>query len=599
MGLLILSLGGFGITNLGGSINKVGTVDGKPITVTSYAREVQSELARFQEQTGQPITFAQARLFGLDQQVLNRLINQRALEAEAERLGLSIGDENLRDVILRFPAFQGLSGTFDRTAYRFALENAGLNEAEFEQTLREAEASNLLQTAVSGGVAMPQAFSDALLAYLGETRDFTMVVLSEANLETPVETADDATLRSYYEANTEAFMLPATRDITYAWLSPDMILDTVEVDEEALRTLFEERAEEYNIAERRLLERLVMPTAEEAQEAVDQIAAGTAQFEDFVEARGFTLADVDLGDLSAVELGTGSDAVFAAASGQTIGPVTTDLGPAIFRINGILNAQITTFEDARPELREELARDRARRVIDAQINDIDDLLAGGATLEELSGETDMQVGTINWHPGMSEGIAGYEGFRAQAAAVSSGDFPQVETLEDGGIFAIRLDGETEATPAGFDAAKEDVIAAWRAEAVTQALTAQAEAYAARLKAGEDIISLGQVVAQESGIARSDFIPDVPATLVEEVFTLAVGDIATVAGLAQVAVVELDSITDADLTDGEAASLRGILNQGLNQALSQELLQAYTAQIRLKADVEVDQAALNAVAAQLQ
>ena len=85
MGLLILSLGGFGITNLGGTINNVGTVDGKPITVTTYARAVQQELDALQQQTGQAITFQQAQLFGLNQQVLGRLVNERALDAEAAK----------------------------------------------------------------------------------------------------------------------------------------------------------------------------------------------------------------------------------------------------------------------------------------------------------------------------------------------------------------------------------------------------------------------------------------------------------------------------------------------------------------------------------
>jgi peptidyl-prolyl cis-trans isomerase D len=96
MGLLILSLGGFGVTNLGGTINNVGTVDGKPITVNTYARAVQQELTTLSQQTGQQITFQQAQLFGLNQQDLRRLVNQRAIHAEAERLALSIGEANVR-----------------------------------------------------------------------------------------------------------------------------------------------------------------------------------------------------------------------------------------------------------------------------------------------------------------------------------------------------------------------------------------------------------------------------------------------------------------------------------------------------------------------
>lgn len=599
MGLLILSLGGFGITNLGGTINNVGEVDGKPITVSTYARAVQQELSNIQTQTGQQITFQQAQLFGLNQQVLGQLVTQRALDAEAERLGLSIGDENVRNELLNIPAFQGLDGSFDREAYSFALDNAGLNEGQFEQSLREGAATTLLQSAVSAGVEMPGVYADTLLAYLGETRNFTMAALTEANLAEDIPAPTTEQLQGFYDTNTADFMRPATRDITYAWLTPAMIIDSIEIDEASLQALYEEREAQYNQPERRLVERLVMGSSDEAQAAVQAIAAGSESFENTVEARGLSLADVDLGDVTKAELFEAGEIVFDAASGQVVGPVDTDLGPAIYRINGVLNAQTTTFEEAEAELRAELAGDRARRVIDAQINDIDDLLAGGATLEELATETEMQVATINWHAGLTDGIAGYEAFRAQAAQITDSDFPQIENLADGGIFAVRLDSETEASPAPFDEARDDVAAAWRRTAITEALEGMAEDFTAKLASGIDIIELGVTVLSEQDIARGDFIPDVPQGLVETVFGMNVGGVETVSGADRVVIVELDAINDADLSDGETASLRSILTQSANQTLGQEILSAFSTQIRLNADVQIDQNALNSVHSHLQ
>ena len=599
MGLLILSLGGFGITNLGGTINNVGEVDGKPITVSTYARAVQQELSNIQAQTGQQITFQQAQLFGLNQQVLGQLVTQRALDAEAERLGLSIGDENVRNELLNIPAFQGLDGSFDREAYSFALDNAGLNEGQFEQSLREGAATTLLQSAVSAGVEMPGVYADTLLAYLGETRNFTMAALTEANLTEDIPAPTTEQIQGFYDTNTADFMRPATRDITYAWLTPAMIIDSVEIDEASLQALYEEREAQYNQPERRLVERLVMGSSDEAQAAVEAIAAGSDSFENTVEARGLSLADVDLGDVTKADLFEAGEIVFDAASGQVVGPVDTDLGPAIYRINGVLNAQTTTFEEAEAELRAELAGDRARRVIDAQINDIDDLLAGGATLEELATETEMQVATINWHAGLTDGIAGYEAFRAQAAQITDSDFPQIENLADGGIFAVRLDSETEASPAPFDEARDDVAAAWRRTAITEALEGMAEDFTAKLASGIDIIELGVTVLSEQDIARGDFIPDVPQGLVETVFGMDVGDVETVSGADRVVIVELDAINDADLSDGETASLRSILTQSANQTLGQEILSAFSTQIRLNADVQIDQNALNSVHSHLQ
>ncbi len=598
MGLLIFGLGGFGITNLGGAVQNVGSVDGKDISVDQYYRALQEELNALQAQTGQRVPFAQAQQFGVDQRVLARLLNTRALDAEAQRLGLSMGDENLREQVLSISAFQGLDGTFDREAYRFALQNSGLNETEFENSLREDAARNLLQGAVIAGVEMPSTYADTFIAYVGERRGFSIARLTEDNLDEAIAEPTDADLRSYYDANIDDFMRPATRDITYAWIIPSMLIDEVEVDADALRTEYEARTEEFNQPERRLVERLVFGTSDEATEALAQINAGDATFEKLVEARGLTLADVDMGDVTKPSLSDAGDLVFTAETGAVVGPHQTDLGPALFRVNAILAAQETTFEEAEPQLRDAIAADRARRVIDAQINDIDDLLAGGATLEELVEETDLQLGSIAYHTGLSEGIAGYQDFRRLAAQISTTDFPEIESLDDGGIFALRLDGETEAAPAPFDEIKEDVAARWRSTQVVAALTDKAEASVAEMQAGADIITLGLTVQQERDITRGDFVPEVPADFLETIFGMAQGDVVAVPADDTVLVVELDSIDDAETDTPEATALRNIVSQQATQALAQDIFDAYANTIRGGADIEIDQHALAAVHAQL-
>ncbi|MGH1446461.1 MAG: SurA N-terminal domain-containing protein [Cognatishimia sp.] len=599
MGLLIFGLGGFGITNLGGAVQTVGSVSGKPIDVNEYYRAVQQELSAIQQQTGQRITFAQAQQFGLDQQVLGRLVTERALDGEAERLGLSMGDENLRDQILTIPAFQNLSGAFDRESYRFALQNSGLTETEFENSLREDAARTLLQSAVIGGIEMPESYADALVAYLGERRSFSIATLTEANLDAEIAAPDEAALRAYYDANIDAFMQPATRDITYVWITPAMLLDTVDVDEEALRKEYEARDAEFNQPERRLVERLVFGTSEDATAALAQVTGGETSFEALVEARGLTLQDVDMGDVTQESLVDNGALIFDAESGDVVGPAQTDLGPALFRVNAVLAAQSVSFDEAEPMLRDALAMDRARRVIDAQINEVDDLLAGGASLEEVAEESDLVLASVNFHANSEGEIAGYDDFRRVAQIVTAEDFPEVEQLDDGGIFALRLDGTTEAAPTPFDDAKAEVEAAWRAAEVQTALKAQAEALTEKMAAGADIVTLGLNVVQESELTRGDFVPNTPAGMMDIVFDMTAGEVRSLPGDAQYLIVELDSIDAADLEATENASIRNVVSQQVSQALAQDIFNAYSNHIRSTSDIEIDQHALAAVNAQLQ
>ena len=170
-----------------------------------------------------------------------------------------------------------------------------------------------------------------------------------------------------------------------------------------------------------------------------------------------------MGDVTMGDLGAAGTEVFAAEVGTVAGPLPSNLGPALYRVNGRLEAQITTFEQAEPELREELASDRARRLVETQSEDIDDMLAGGATLEELATESGLELAQIDWTEESSDDIAAYEAFRTAAAAVTADDFPEVGFLEDGSLFALRLDDTLPERPEPFADAKDKVLAAWQAE----------------------------------------------------------------------------------------------------------------------------------------
>lgn len=599
MAMLILGLGGFGMTSLSGTIRSVGDVGGKEISVNDYARALQDEMRALEAQTGQSLPFSQAQAFGIDRVVLARLATTRSMDAENDRLGISIGDENLRQELMSIPAFLGLNGDFDRDAYSFAIDQAGMTESDFEDSIREETARSLLQGAIVSGVTMPDSYADVVIQFVAEERDFTWTLLTADNLTRPVDVPSDADISTYYHANLDNFMLPATRQITYAWLSPDMIIDDVEVDEDALRALYGERDAEFNRPERRLVERLVFGDEAAAQNAIDRLHRGETSFEALVEERGLALADVDLGDVSKADLGAAGEAVFMTPAGAMSGPAKSNLGPAIFRVNAVLQAQSTSFEDARTELREELAAERARRVIDVQIGTIDDLLAAGATLEELADETDMVLATIDWHTGASDDIAGYAAFRETAAAVTQDDFAQIETLDDGGIFALQLDGETEAHPAPLGDVRDQAAAALRATRTTEALQNLVDRLMPRLADGTDFTSFGFTAYQETDMDRGSFIPGAPATFIEEVFAMVPGDVRTMSNAQGLFVVRLKAIRAPATDDPEVTALKASITQQLSAGISQDVFQAYAQALQTLYPAEINQQALNAVHAQFQ
>ena len=599
MAMLVLGLGGFGVTSFGGGVTSIGKVGDTPISTNDYANAFRQQINEFSQKIGKQLSPQEAVAFGLDRQVLQGIITRTAMDNEAHRIGLSVGDASVAARLTGMDAFKGAAGTFDREAYRFALQRNRTTEAEFEAGLRHDLARSLLQGAVGGGFVAPTSLTETLYAWIGERRGFSTLLLTEADLTTPVPAPSDAELKAFYDTNIATFTSPEAKRITYAALLPEAIAKDQPVDEAALKKMYDDRIEDYVTPERRLVERLVYPDQAAADAAKAKLDGG-AKFEDLVADRGLTLAAIDLGDVSKADVGAAADALFAKTEPGIVGPVMTDLGPAIFRVNGILPAEETTFDQARADLVTEMQTDAARKVISDQVETVDDLLAGGASLEDLQKDTGMVLGTLDHVPGQqgTSPIEGYAAFQTAADAVAAEDFPAAIVLDDGGLVALRMDKIVPAAPIPFDKARDAVTTAWHAAAVAKALSARAVEIKAAVEGGASIGSFG-IVAATPEIARSGTIEGAPASLLPGVFEMKQADVRVIEDKDYVAVIQLDKITPAANEGDDAKALRASLAAQIQQAIAQDAFDAFTSALTSEAGIELDQAAINAVQSRLQ
>ena len=595
--LLIAGLAGFGATNFGGSIRNVATVGDTDVDVDVYARTLQSQMRNYQQLTGQVLTMRQAQELGFDRAALSQVVRDAALQNATRDAGVSIGDENVAQEVSQTPSFQGLGGEFDRQTYELALRQNGVTVREYEDQIRDGIATGLLRAAVQSGIETPDIFTQTLFVYAREARDITWSRLGEDDLAEPIGEPTDANLRVYHEENPEPFTLGETRVISYAWLTPDMIVGDIQVEDDQLRTLYDSRLSNYLQPERRLVERLVFATSADANAARERIDAGEVTFEELVGERGLSIDDVDLGEVVAGDLGDASDPIFALEEPGVIGPLPSSLGPALFRMNAILSAQEVTFEEARDELAAEAATDRARRIILESQAQVEDLIAGGATPEQLAERTDMVAGSIEWREDVTDGIAAYDAFRFAAAGAREGDFAEVVELDDGGIFVLSLEDVKPPALQPFEDVREDVIAAWETAEIEAALAAQAEDLAERLRNGAEMAGLGLALETDRGLERNGFVAGTPPGFTDQVFDMASGEVRVLSEAGEAWLVRLDRIAAPDATDPEAQLVLEQFGQETARDLSASLLSAFTQSILQETEVSINQAALTAVTAQ--
>ncbi|MBI1217619.1 MAG: peptidylprolyl isomerase [Rhodobacteraceae bacterium] len=595
---VVFGLGGYGVTNFGGSVTSIGTVGDQEVSNSDYLRALQQELDSYRAQLGQTFTAEQALQIGMDASVRQRLITTAALDSEDDRLGISVGNAALRAAIEAMPAFKGPDGKFSKDTYAFTLRQNGLTVPGFEAKMRIEQTRTLLQQALTGAVPAPKVFVDTLVAYAGERRGFTLLKIGAADLPTPVAAPTDAELQAYYDAHKADFTAPDAKIITYAALTPEMEAAKVTIDDKTLQDLYAEKKSQFVTPEKRLVERLVYPTEADAQAAKAALDAGTKTFEQLVADRGLQMNDVDMGDVTQDGLSKDAGAaVFALTAPGVTGPVNSALGPALFRMNGIIAAQTTGFDQAKDQLAQGLKDEKARQMISDQVEAINDKLAGGATLEDLAKETDMQIGQLDFTPGDSAGMAAYPAFRDAAAAAKDGDFPQLIQLKDGGIAALRLDKIRPAALIPYDKVADKVKAGWTAEATAKALVARATEIAAAVKGGADIASFGSPET-EAPMTRQDVIEGTPQGLVPAVFKLAAsGDLGSMQEGDAGYVYRLDSIAAPKADDPDVVKMRQQFAGDVTQGITQDSFDMFATALVADTKVSIDKMAVAAVNAQ--
>ena len=459
-------------------------------------------------------------------------------------------------------------------------------------------ARELLQAAIVGGMKTPLALTDTLYAFQAETRSMTVLQLTEASLPEKLPTPTDSDLQAFQTDHIADFTRPEAKRVSYALLTPADLAKDQPVQEADIKAAYDAGEDIYNIPEKRLVERLVYPSDDEAKAAKAKLDAG-ALFEDLVADRGLALMDIDMGDVTQAELGAAGQDVFALTKPGVVGPLPSDLGPALYRMNTILPAQLTPFDQVKDKLKSDMQLAMASKIVVDQLEPINDLLAGGATIAETAKDQGMTEGTTDYAKGADDNdpVTQDAQFAKAVDAMEPGDFAQAISLSDGSVIVLQVIETVPPTPVPFDKAREKITAAYHAEALAKALAALADNHLAAAQAGASLETLG-ITDNVASATRTAKLTAVPADVLTSAFALKPGEIAKVDAKGIVALVRLDGIKPAELASDAAKADMDQLASEAGQSVAQDAYELFSTAMTTQGGLTIDQAAINAVQARM-
>src|SRR6266513_776427 len=588
-----------------GAGETIASVAGHEITAGEFRRAYQAQLQAYRSSYGGNMSEQLLKQLGVDQQILQQLVEERAALAEAERLGIRASDEEVRQRIFAMPAFQE-NGAFigdQRYQQLLRMQRPPLSASDLEDSVRRSVAVEKLRTTVTEwlSVADPELEQEyrrrndkVKLAVVGFTADTFRGQVS----------ASDPDIASYFDAHKTDFKIPEKRKIRYLLIDVEAMRAKVAVPPADIDRAYNDSIDQYSTPEQVRASHILLKTEgkddaavkAKAEDLLKQAKAGS----DFAELAKKHSEDEGSaktgGDLDYFQRGKMvaefDQAAFAMQPGQISDLVKTQYGYHIIKLVDRKPATTRTLAEVRQQLNDQLAYERAQAQAADLAQKLERDISKPVDLDRVAKANGLTVQESGFfardEPVMGLGPAPEA--TSRAFEMKPGDVSASVRVSRGFVFEALVAKQDPYLPK-LDEVKERVRDEVIKEKARTLSKQKAVEMAARLKSAPDFEKAAKAAGIEAKttelITRDSPIPDLgtAAAVEDAAFKLPVGAvsdaIATDNGTAVIKVLEKKETTPDEWKTAKDRFREEFLNDRRNRFFSAYMVKAKQ---RMKIDV---------------
>jgi len=602
LALVFAAWGAYGVVNLSfGGSNYAAEADGSKISLEEARNAWLRQQTQWQQRLGGADIPPELRS-KLQDQVLEGLISKTLLTQRTLKLGYRVSQDALREAVHGEQAFQ-VGGQYSPEAAKAALAQAGVSLQAYEDDLR----TSVQRVQLEGGIRASDFLTPLELTRLtdleDQEREVRYLVLPADRFKSAAS-VDDAAVQAYYQVHQAQFMTPESAHLQYAELRLEALAAQQSVNDADLHAAYEKNKSRLEVPEKRHARHILITGKDDAAALAQaqQVLAQAKAGKDFGELAKQYSQDPGSahngGDLGWAErssfVAPFADALYGMSVGEIKGPVKTQFGYHVIRLDEIQAGKSKSFDEARSELESQLRRDRATD----RFGEVQEQLQAraaepGADLNSLAQQYNLQAGDV-------------ASFLKGAGAPPLGAAPALQELVfadpplalgrlggpvlvgDDRLVIVKVQERRKPQPRPLAEVREGIVATMIRERGTQAALKAAEAARDKLEGGTSF----EAVAQELKVAAdpAHFVgrrdPSIPAPLRDAVFAasrpagkpvfraLALGD----GGAAVVAVTRVRTAAEHDQRMQANRAVQETERQGTDDAM------AYVEEVRRTADV---------------
>jgi peptidyl-prolyl cis-trans isomerase D len=385
----VAGLRGFG----SGGGSRVATVGGRSIDASTLSQAATNALENLKQQNPRLSMKAFLAQGGLGK-VLDGMIDRTALLVFGQDHGIVASDRLIDSEITKIPAFRGLDGKFSETAFRQLLAQRGISEKMVREDLAQGLVAQQILAPASFGSVVPHALAVRYATLLKEHRRGAIALLP-APAFAPKTPPSDKELADYYASHTNRFIRPERRVVRYASFGEDALKTVAAPTEAEIAARYNADKARYAASETRRLTRLVVPTDAAARAVAAEVAKGKS-LEAVAAEKGLAVSKVGPIDKASFAANGGSavaDAAFAAARGTLAGPVRSDLGWNLVRVDAIEQHAARSLDQVRGEIAATLMAEKRRAALGDLTARVEQEFDDGGNLTDIAKELGVTIET--------------------------------------------------------------------------------------------------------------------------------------------------------------------------------------------------------------
>jgi peptidyl-prolyl cis-trans isomerase D len=251
----------------------VASVDGHEITVAEFRRVYNQQMRAYRQSYGANVDERLLKQLGIDQRIVQQMIEEEAALIEAKRVGIDASDAEVRERILALPAFQENGQFIGDQRYRqlLQMQTPPMRPDEFEDEVRRGIIVEKLQAALTGWMTV----SDAEI-----TREFNRrnekvklaVVSFPADKFRASVTVSDADVSKYFDEHKDAYRVPEKRKIRFIAIDQEALRAKVNVTGQQIERYYNDNIQQYSTPEQVRASHILLKTEGKDDAAVKKQA---------------------------------------------------------------------------------------------------------------------------------------------------------------------------------------------------------------------------------------------------------------------------------------------------------------------------------------